>query len=105
MQQYTPNLGHLCDESAFRDAIHIAVAPVRVGQKLQPGDRVGFNIDGLVVKESDQAKQIGIIDPFLSEPVKTLQHCWLFLFPNTVTSLRHVWHHPAFKTKLPENLA
>ncbi len=36
------------------------------------------------------------IDPYLEESVKPGEWCYLFLYPNTVTSLRHEWTHPAF---------
>lgn len=34
---------------------------------------------------------VGIVDPFLRESVQPSQRFWLFLYPNTVTSLRHEW--------------
>ncbi len=88
-------LGKLCDEAAQRDAIHIAIAPVVVGDKLVlPGLHVGLLPDGRV---STQALPfIGVIDPFLIEPVGEGERCYLCLYPQTVTSLRHEWTHPAF---------
>jgi hypothetical protein len=99
-QQYTPNLGNLPDDDARRDAVHIAVAPVVAGSRLQPGRRVGLASDGRAY--SVQVEQIGVVDPFLTEPVEAGQRFWLFLYPNTVTSLRHVWTHPAFTVKEPK---
>ena len=99
MQQYTPNIGHLCHDNARRDAIHFAVAPVAVGDALlHPGDHVGLNSKG---EASTLPTHIGIIDPFLTDFVHQGQRVWLFLYPGTVTSLRHIWQHPAFAPKLP----
>lgn len=77
-----------------RDAIHIAVAPTIASCTLQPGQRVGLNDKGEAV--SVVGKNIGIVDPFLIGPVKAGEKFWLFLYPNTVTGLRHEWSHPAY---------
>lgn len=90
-------LGQLIDETAQRDAIHIAIAPVVAGMDLEPGQRVGFFKGNEIVTGVSGVPSVGIIDPFLKETVKAGQRCWLFLFPNTVTSLRHEWTHPLFK--------
>ena len=97
-QQNVPNLGRLIDGDARRDAVHIAVAPVTAGQELRPGERVGFLADGRV---GAVGETIGIIDPFLTASVREGERCWLFLYPNTITSLRHVWTHPSFVAKPP----
>ena len=92
-----PILGKLIEDGdRRRDAIHIAVAPVTAASDLIPGQRVGFvsNTDRELVTETDET--IGIVDPFLTEPVKAGERFWLFLYPNTIQSLRHVWTHPAF---------
>lgn len=100
-QQYTPNLGELCTDEARRDAIHIAVAPVIAGQRLNPGNHVGL-VDGVArVGLPPGISSIGVVDPFLGNAVEVGQRFWLFLYPNTVTSLRHVWTHPSFKVILP----
>ncbi len=91
-------LGTIIDESAGRDAIHLAVEPVIAAEKLRPGEHVGFIKGG--VGRCD--KPIGIVDPFVVG-VKKGERFWLVLYPRTITSLRHVWTHPEFPdAKVPE---
>lgn len=78
-----PKLGQLVTEpDVGRDAVHIAVVPaVNVTRRdLRPGERMAN----------------GVVDCFLKEPVRPGERYWLMLYPQTVTSLRHVWSHPAF---------
>ncbi len=85
-------LGTIIDEFAGRDAIHLAVEPVIAAEKLYPGQHVGF-VDGGVGTKGDH---IGVVDPFLEGFVAPGQRFWLVVYPRTITSLRHVWEHPAF---------
>jgi hypothetical protein len=85
-------LGQLIDDTQKRDAIHLAVEPTIAGERLFPGQSVGI-VDG---KATARAEPLGIVDPFLTKPVFPDQRFWLVLFPRMVTSLRHVWSHPAF---------
>lgn len=91
-------VGQLIDESAQRDAIHIAVAPVIAYERLEPGEHVGF-CDGSTKEVCSSGEPIGIVDPFLRKTVNAGQRFWLFLYPQTITSLRHNWTHPAFATE------
>ncbi len=43
--------------------------------------------------------ELGIVDPFLELPVQRGQKFWIFLLPNTITSLRHDWTHPQLPSK------
>lgn len=86
-------LGTLIDATQKRDAIHIAVAPVIASQMLTPGMHVGFLPDGTV---GICEETVGIVDPFLRTLLKRGDRFWLFVYPRQITSLRHVWSHPAF---------
>ncbi len=90
-------LGKIITAPQQRDAIHVAVAPVVAVQDLVPGQHVGLRKDnGEAYFTSPGDKDaVGIVDPFLTSRVRKGEKFWLFLYPNTVTSLRHEWTHPA----------
>lgn len=85
-------LGTIIDPTSGRDAIHLAVEPVEAGEKLYPGQHVSLK-DGIAM---GSGKLIGIVDPFLPGAVHMGQMFWLVVYPRQITSLRHVWEHPAF---------
>jgi len=85
-------LGTIIDSSAERDAIHLAVEPVVAAEKLYPGQDVGFVVGGV----GKTSSPLGIVDPFLKAPVQPGEVFWLVVYPRQITSLRHVWSHPAF---------
>lgn len=98
------NLGALVtDELAERDAVHVAIWPATAGEDLRAGDRVGF-IGYEAKMGKDAPALIGVVDPFLPSPVLKDQRFWLCLFPNTITSLRHDWSHPAFEKETAQRL-
>lgn len=88
-----------------RDAIHIAVAPVTAGAFLKRGEQVMFapGSKERVIAWDFEIAPLGIVDPFWeSSYIPEGTRCWLFLRPGSITSLRHVWEHPAFMmTKQP----
>ncbi len=87
-------LGTIIDETAGRDAIHLAVEPAIAAEKLYPGQHVGFVEGGVGASKNN----IGIVDPFISGFVAPGKRFWLVVYPRTITSLRHVWEHPSFPT-------
>jgi hypothetical protein len=96
----TPKLGELITGAASRDAIHVAVAPMVAGQKLNPGEPVMLGgLGAFSAVSMDTA--IGIVDPYLDSAVNEGERFWLCLMPGTVTSLRHEWEHPAFPKEKP----
>lgn len=96
MKDETPKLGYLIEDGETRrDAIHIAVAPVEATCDLNPGQPIGL-LEGSREQVGPTNNPIGIVDPFLKGKIKAGQRFWLFLYPNTVTGMRHYWKHPAF---------
>lgn len=96
-------LGQIITTPQNRDAIHVAVAPVVAGEQLMPATRVFLDDEIHHAFEASKSSitAVGIVDPFLRRPVELGQTFWLFLFPNTVTGLRHEWTHPAFDDLAP----
>lgn len=84
-----PKLGELLDPATLdRDAIHIAIAPCVAAMILTSGAPVGT--------DGTQNAPVGIVDPFLTVPVHPGDRFYIFLYPNTITSLKHLWTHPDF---------
>lgn len=91
-------IGSKITNEQFKDAIHVAVAPVtNADRKTWGGSHVGLTPDGKI--SEDVKPHIGIVDPFLESPVYEGEQCWLFLYPGSIKSLRHEWMHPAFESK------
>lgn len=99
MAESPTKLGGLLDPDSehIRDAVHVAVYPAVAAEPLRPGEHVGLTKGGLA--SSHVKKLIGIVDPFLPEGtvVDFGEHFWLCLYPGSITSLRHLWDHPAFE--------
>lgn len=96
--------GKLITTPQQRDAIHVAVAPVTAAEMLRPGAFIGW-ADAKLGRVLASAQPVGIVDPFLADYVLRDQQFWMFLFPGTVTSLRHDWTHPAFAEKIDKVLS
>jgi hypothetical protein len=88
--------GRLITGDETRDAVHVAVAPVVAGHTIVPGSHIGFVMNDNTTVGTLASKHIGIADPFLTSTIKKGDKFWMFLYPNTITSLRHNWTHPDF---------
>lgn len=81
----------------------MAVISAIAGTQLYRGNHVGLLSRHAKTGESiattaskGGVEAIGIVDPFLVGSVKPNERFWLYLYPRTITSLRHNWTHPAF---------
>lgn len=99
------HLGAIIGPEHLRDAVHIAVAPVQAATDLWPGDHVRVT-EGVTASPAGAGNKeaVGIIDPYLTKPVKPGEWCWVFLYPQTITSLHHLWSHRAFPQTAPPPL-
>ena len=84
-----------------RDAVHVAVVSVIASTKLKTGDHIGLVGDDQETV-GPSASPIGIVDPFIKGAVKKGDRFWMFLYPNSITGLKHVWNHPAFTEKVAQ---
>lgn len=94
------NLGEILekDSEIYRDAIHIAIAPIIAGEDLFPGTHVAV----VGEKAFSSGTPIGVVDPFLWKKVMKDERFYLLLYPKTITNLRHEWIHPAFPINHPK---
>ena len=90
-------LGKILTGEHHRDAIHVAIAPVFAAERLGPGHHVLLNDAGEAISRRDGA--VGIVDPFIERFVEKGEQFYLWLYPNTVTGMRHHWQHPGFPEK------
>lgn len=97
----TATLGtvHVKDEG--RDAVHLAVYQITLGQSISMWNKaskitIRENGRAYVFDESKDTKAYGILDPFIDQELNVGDKVWLVLFPGMITSLRHVWEHNFF---------
>jgi hypothetical protein len=106
-------LGNSPSRSSTRDAIHVAIIPITVEERCNPGDHVSIqktknHWTGYEAynprKNRHPRHTVGIIDPFKSTPVLPNESTWLVLYPDTVTGMKHHWEHPSFEPQNTESL-
>lgn len=83
-----------------RDAVHVAIASVVADNYLVPGEHVGLNPDNYDLAGPQHIPHVGIVDPFLQTNVHKNERFIICLYPETTTSLKHVWTHPSFRSKV-----
>jgi len=102
MKPVQETIGTILTENYERDAIHIAMFPATADEMLWRGDYVALETkkDKVFKVLPTDSRCIGLVDPFVNSRINPGQKFWVFLLPNTVTSLRHDWTHPAFVTEI-----
>lgn len=91
-------IGTILDDTAEKDAVHFAVLPViSADDYLFAGTRVRFVTGSTthVKGVKGDASGIGVVDPFITDEIKRGDRFFILMNPNTITSLRHEWTHPA----------
>ncbi len=94
-------LGYIIDDAQKRDAIHLAVDPVVATEDLEPGQHCSLmfgsgHLYGAAGHSGKTKDTVGIVDPFLERGPRKGERFWLVMYPRMISSLRHVWTHPAF---------
>lgn len=89
-------IGTLLTKPMLRDAVHIAVVQCRSDgwETLKPGQPVRIGGDYIAGQDFSGHGTHGIVDPYLQDDIAPGSSFWVFLHPNTITSLKHVWTHP-----------
>lgn len=95
-------LGSIIGPDEGRDAIHLAVFNAVAGVALSPGTHVALDDDKITAKAVPPGEGVGIVDPFLLKRVMKGDNFWLVVYPRQITSLHHVWEHPAFASASAE---
>lgn len=88
------NIGSLITNPELfkKDAVHMAMVQIRSSDRFLPGEHVGLNDKGEAIQSDNP---IGIVDPFLKKAVEPGDPFWLWMYPKTISNLRHDWNHPA----------
>lgn len=100
------SLGQILPGDKGRDALHVAIMSVQASDVLYPGQDIQLTHPeegGKYVAYCTVGKGHGIVDPFLKHRVEKDQWFWMYLYPNTVTGMRHHWEHPEIKHTHPND--
>lgn len=90
------DLSKISNRPLPRDAVHVAVESVIASRTLEGGERIGFTSDDMATVGPDREGP-GVVDPFITRPVKKGEHFYMFLYPGQVKSLTHTWDLSGFK--------
>ena len=95
--QTLDTIGKKLSELLPRDAVHIATYAAVAGETLIASEHI--TITDFTARTARVAMNlndaIGIVDPFITEAIKEGEMFWVFIYPRTITSLKHEWSHPS----------
>lgn len=100
------SLGQILPGDEGRDALHVAIMAVQASDSLYPGQDIQLTHPeegSKYVTYCTVGRGHGIVDPFLKHRVEKDQWFWMYLYPNTVTGMRHHWEHPQINHASPTN--
>lgn len=100
-------LGKPIEGDAGRDAIHVCILPLVLGERMWTGNVFWISSTGEAVggwHADATGDPLGIIDPFLppEQGYDRGERVWGVLFPGSVVGMRHVWVHPAIDRRVDE---
>jgi hypothetical protein len=96
-----PLIGKILEQGVIynRDAIHVPIMPAIALEELKPGEKIVLKKTGdetFGAAKSTSNSLIGVVDPYLREPVKVGEKFFVWIKPSTVQKLWHEWSHPIF---------
>lgn len=74
----------------LKDAVHVAIISVVVGDCLSPGDPIRFDVHGRAIK-SGQNDCFGFVDVFASDDLSIGDKVWCMVRPDLVQTVEHTW--------------
>ena len=91
-----PKVGRILDpnKNYTRDAIHVPIIEVIAMEPMNPGDKIELVVGSdSVIRACKSRKWVGLVDPYLEEPVQIGDKFYCHIKPNTVKDLWHDWTH------------
>lgn len=99
----TQTIGTILTGEHERDAIHVAVMQVIAGEDwLHPGQGISIvygTVNTVQKRELCYGGAHGVVDPFLTPPVRKGDRFWMFLLPGSTTAIRHRYTCPAIDNR------
>ena len=100
------SMGRIHKTDLGRDAVHVAVLSCTATNRMPPGAKVVVSHGNYVRTALTHETAVGVIDPFIkTRAIEPGWRVWVFLYPNTITGLKHQWSHPVIDNLQPPDLS